>query len=85
MPSKNDVLKGLTFKEGLDKLEAIVASLESGDLELEASLKQYTEGVELLTALQKQLSEAEQKIEVLMGQLEQAPDDDIQDTTLLNA
>lgn len=75
----------LSFKQGMDKLEQIVSLLESGDLELEDSLKKYSEGITLLSNLQKKLVEAEQTVEVLMGQLEDAPDDEIQDTTLLNA
>lgn len=75
----------MSFKEGMDRLEGIVRQLESGDLELEESLAMYAKGVTLLSDLQKRLDDAEQQVEVLMGQLEEAPDDDIQDTTLLNA
>lgn len=80
-----DALEGKTFKQGMDALEAIVRSLESGELELEESLERYSAGVALLTALQRRLGEAQQQVEVLMGQLDAAPDDEIQDTTLLNA
>ena len=75
----------LTFKEGMKLLDEIVRKLESGDLELEESLKVYAIGVSLLSDLQSRLNSAEQEIEVLMGKLDQAPDDDIQDTTLRNA
>lgn len=75
----------LTFKQGMDELEHIVSSLESGDLELEQSLEKYARGVELLGALQGKLDAAEQQVQVLMGQLAQAPDDDAQDTTLSKA
>ena len=75
----------MTFKQGMEKLERIVARLESGELELEDSLKEYAEGVALLGSLQTKLSSAEQQIEVLMGQLDAAPDDAVQDTTLSKA
>lgn len=72
----------MSFREGMDLLEATVRELESGTLELEDSLKKYSEGVALLTNLQKRLSEAEQQVEVLMGELAAPLDDDQQDTTL---
>lgn len=80
-----DALAGMTFKQGMDALEGVVRKLESGELELEDSLEQYSKGVSLLSALQKRLSDAQQQVEVLMGQLDAAPDDEVQDTTLLNA
>ncbi len=75
----------LTFKQAMAELEAIVASLESGDLELEQSLEQYGKGVALLGALQGKLDAAEQKVQVLMGQLADAPEDGVQDSTLSKA
>lgn len=75
----------MTFKQGMERLDSIVNRLESGQLELEDSLKEYSEGVALLASLQRRLDDAEQQIEVLMGKLEAAPDDDVQDTTLLKA
>lgn len=75
----------LTFREAMDELEGIVELLESGTLELEPSLESYARGVTLLSSLQKRLGDAEQQIEVLMGELTAAPEDEIQDTTLLKA
>ena len=80
-----EAFEGMTFKEGMMLLEEIVSRLESGDLELEESLRVYSKGVSLLADLQARLNAAEQEVEVLMGSLEEAPDDEIQDTTLLNA
>ena len=68
----------LTFREAMDELEAIVASLESNEMELEESIK----SVALLTSLKTRLNGAQQKVEVLMGELSEAPEDEIQDTTL---
>ena len=85
MPDQKNEFDGVTFREGMAQLESIVQVLESGTLELEDSLAKYATGVALLAELQKRLSNAEQQVEVLMGELEAAPDDDVQDTTLLKA
>lgn len=85
MQNNPDSFKDVTFREGMDRLEAIVHRLESGTLELEESLEEYATGVALLAELQKRLASAEQRVEVLMGELEDAPDDSVQDTTLLKA
>lgn len=77
--------KNVTFREGMDELEGIVRLLEGGTLELEESLEKYAQGVALLAELQGRLSAAEQRVEVLMGELEEAPEDAVQDTTLLKA
>lgn len=75
----------LSFREALKELEGVVASLESGTLELEKSLELYSRGVSLLSALQSRLNHAEQKIEVLMGELNESVDDETADTTLQKA
>lgn len=75
----------MTFREAMARLEQIVAQLESGDLELEASLERYALGVALLSSLQKRLKNAEQQVEVLMGELSGSVDDETQDTTLQKA
>lgn len=85
MADKLTPVEDLTFREAMAELEGIVQVLESGTLELEESLKKYARGIELLASLQKRIDEAEQQIEVLMGELEEAPSDDVQDTTLLKA
>lgn len=77
--------EGMTFREGMAKLDELVSSLESGSLELEESLSKYAEGVQLIAELQKRLASAEQQVEVLMGELEDAPDDETRDTTLQKA
>jgi len=61
---------GLAFGEALAELEAIVAQLESGQLELEESLERYERGVSLLRALQAKLTQAQQKVTMLSGELE---------------
>lgn len=60
----------LAFGEALAELEAIVAALEGGQLELEDSLVRYERGVGLLRALQDRLSDAQQRVTMLIGELE---------------
>ena len=84
----SDVVKpveDMTFREAMAELEGIVTLLESDTLELEESLASYERGVKLLAALQGRLSQAQQKVDVLMGELEAAPDDETQDSTLTKA
>ena len=57
----------LRFEEALERLEAIVAELESGDLALERALAAFEEGVALSRRCQGQLEEAERRIERLVG------------------
>jgi exodeoxyribonuclease VII small subunit len=54
------------FEECLQRLEAIVKEMESGDLPLEQSLKLFEEGMALTNACRKELDEAEGKIEILL-------------------
>ena len=60
----------LSYREASTELEHIIRSLESGDMELEDSLKSYTRGVELLRSLRERLSAAEQKVSVLMADID---------------
>lgn len=60
----------LRFSEALAELEAIVAALESGELDLEEGLARYERGVALLRACQAKLASAEQRVTMLMGELE---------------
>ncbi len=57
--------KKFDFNKGLIELEDIVNKMESGDLELEESLKLFEQGVELTRQCQTALNEAEQRISVL--------------------
>lgn len=60
------------FEELMQQLETLVASMESGELSLEASLKAYEEGVRLTRLCQQQLAEAEQRVFSLQEQNGQA-------------
>ncbi len=54
------------FEAAMVRLEEIVTELESGDLELERSLKLFEEGIKLARICQKRLEEAERRVEILM-------------------
>jgi exodeoxyribonuclease VII small subunit len=65
------------FEEALQKLEAIVAKMEEGDLPLEEALKAFEEGVRLAKFCTSKLDEAERKVEKLIrdqsGKVQTAP------------
>jgi exodeoxyribonuclease VII small subunit len=55
----------LKLEECLGRLEAIVGSLEAGNLPLEESLKIFEEGIALARHCARYLDEAERRIEIL--------------------
>jgi exodeoxyribonuclease VII small subunit len=56
----------LDLEKSMDALEKIVEQLESGDLSLDKSLRQFEKGVRLSRECQGALKEAEQKVQILM-------------------
>jgi exodeoxyribonuclease VII small subunit len=54
-----------TFEVAFDQLQQTVKKLESGELSLEDSLRQFEEGVKLTRICQEYLNAAEQRIEIL--------------------
>jgi exodeoxyribonuclease VII small subunit len=55
----------LKFEAALAELEALVLTMEGGELELEASIDAYQRGMALLRHCQAQLASAEQKIQIM--------------------
>ena len=55
----------LNFESAMDRLEAIVAQMESGKLPLEDLIVRYEEGMNLVKVCQQRLASAEQKIEII--------------------
>lgn len=53
------------FEKSLAELESLVEQLESGDLSLDQSLKQFKRGVELTRHCQSVLEKAQQTVELL--------------------
>jgi exodeoxyribonuclease VII small subunit len=54
------------FEESLQRLEAIVADLEKGDVSLDRALELFDEGMKLSGSCRKELEEAEGKVEILL-------------------
>ena len=61
----SDKTAKLSFETALTKLEAIVDSMEQGEVPLADLLAKYEEGTKLLQACESRLKEAELKIEKL--------------------
>jgi exodeoxyribonuclease VII small subunit len=60
--------KAVDFEKALSELEALVSTMEKGDMSLEESLKAFEAGIKLTRDCQTKLSEAEQKVEMLIEQ-----------------
>jgi exodeoxyribonuclease VII small subunit len=63
MPAK----KELTFEKAMERLEEIVALLESGENELDKSLSLFEEGVKLINICNKSLEKAEESVKMLVN------------------
>ena len=59
--------KELSFEQALEKLESVVADMESGELSLSESMKRFEEGTKLAGLCTKKLGETEKKIEILVN------------------
>lgn len=56
------------------ELEGIIQKLESGDLELEDSLNEYSKGVKILAQLQAKLDDSEVIINKMAGEIDRDTD-----------
>jgi exodeoxyribonuclease VII small subunit len=54
------------FEKSLAELEALVERMESGELPLEESMKQFERGIQLARACQQQLKQAELHVQQLV-------------------
>ena len=54
-----------SFEAAIDRLEELIAQMETGELALEASLAHCREGAQLLQYCEKQLVAAEKQLAVL--------------------
>jgi exodeoxyribonuclease VII small subunit len=64
-------LNEMTFRQMMERLEAITARLEKEDLELEEGLRLFEEGVGLIREARERLTTAGAKVEKLMGSLDE--------------
>jgi exodeoxyribonuclease VII small subunit len=53
------------FEDQLEKLEALVTQIDSGELSLEESIDAFERGVKLVRSLNHKLDEVERRVEVL--------------------
>ncbi len=60
--------KPAEFEASIKALEAVVASLEKGDVSLDEALKQFETGIKLTRTCQGLLTDAEKKINQLLQQ-----------------
>ncbi|MEW6573059.1 MAG: exodeoxyribonuclease VII small subunit [Bacillota bacterium] len=58
--------KPLSFEQCLERLEAVVKEIESGNLDLDTAISRFTEGMELVKQCRMLLSGAEQKLYLLL-------------------
>ncbi|REK77337.1 exodeoxyribonuclease VII small subunit [Paenibacillus paeoniae] len=63
---KADKQDELSFEEAMQRLEAIVAKLESGDVPLETAIDLFQEGMRLSQLCGGKLEQVESKIELLV-------------------
>jgi exodeoxyribonuclease VII small subunit len=56
----------LSFEAAIDKLEAIVAQLENGDVPLEQAIELFQEGMRLSHLCGVKLEQVERKVEILL-------------------
>ena len=59
-------MKKRTFETALARLEQIVTELEQDELELDAGLKKFDEGLQLVRFCSQKLNEADSRVELLL-------------------
>ncbi|MBQ0719402.1 MAG: exodeoxyribonuclease VII small subunit [Gammaproteobacteria bacterium] len=57
--------RAINFEQSLKQLETLVESLETGNLNLDESLKSFEKGIKITRDCQSALSEAEQRVRIL--------------------
>lgn len=66
MASVKSKQNSISFEEAFTRLEKIADQLESGELSLDASIKAFEEGMELIRICTNQLDDAEEKLKKLV-------------------
>ncbi|NLK42604.1 MAG: exodeoxyribonuclease VII small subunit [Planctomycetes bacterium] len=74
-------LENVTFEQAIERLSGIVQKIETGQVSLEESLRQYEQGMALIAHCRRILQDAEKRIETINESAlsETAPDVDEQD------
>ena len=60
--------KTMSFESAMERLEEILQSLESGNEDLDTTLKLYEEGISLVKDCSARLEKAEQRVQLLQMQ-----------------
>lgn len=63
-------MENISFEKALQRLEEIVDLLESGSLDLQASIEIFEEGITLSVRCQQELQKAEGRVQQLVKKLE---------------
>lgn len=63
----------LSLEEAMEKLDAIVQQMESGELPLEKLITCYEEGIALSKVCQERLDKAEERIRIIARDVEGRP------------
>lgn len=71
-------IEKLSFEQAIDKLTAIVQKIETGQVPLEESLRQYEQGMLLIAHCRQILQQAEKRIEVIGQTAPQSSSDNAQ-------
>jgi len=73
-PAKKDDFDpgALSFEQALERVESIIARIESGEIGLEASIDEYEKGVALIARCRDILGSAEQRVEDLTERMRQS-------------
>lgn len=58
-------MENLNYEQGMQELEQLVSSLETGEMTLEDSFKAYERAMELKNALEKLLDAGDERIRIL--------------------
>lgn len=69
LDGESPIAAGLSFEQAVERLEQIIDRIESGETGLEASLKEYESGMELLRHCRAILARAEQKVQELTPEI----------------
>lgn len=67
----SESIQELDFEVAMLELETLVSGMESGDLPLEESLKEFEKGIKLSRRCQQALNEAEQRVSILLEDQEE--------------
>ena len=65
-----------TFEVAMTELETLVAKIETGNLSLEDSLKEFEQGIKLSRVCQRALTDAEQRVKILTDSLNGSSEED---------